>query len=107
MVALMMKSWRILSDGGGLQEEGPALGRPVLILRGVREQEEAIASGSAELVGTDPERIVAAVAALVADQARYARMATPAFPFCEGDSAQRNAEAIAEFMLEPHRADPL
>src|SRR3546814_7602466 len=107
MVALMMKSWRILSDGGGLQEEGPALGRPVLILRDVREQEEAIASGSAELVGTDPERIVAAVAALVADQARYARMATPAFPFGEGDAAQRIAEAIAEFLPAPQRADRL
>ena len=104
MVALMLQSWLILSDSGGLQEEGPALGRPVLILRDVTERDEAISSGGAALVGTGPERIVAAVSALVTDEARYKRMATPSFPFGEGDAAVRIADVIADFLLESHRA---
>lgn len=103
MVALMLQSWLILSDSGGLQEEGPALGRPVLVLRDVTERQEAVASGSVDLVGTDPDRIAAAVSALVADRARYALMAAPAFPFGAGDAAPRIAGAIADFLLESRR----
>lgn len=98
MVALMAQSWLIVTDSGGIQEEAPALGRPVLVLRDTTERPEALASESAELVGTDPARLFAAVARLVGDDARYRRMARPAFPFGDGHAAPRIADAIAAFL---------
>lgn len=100
MVGLMDRSWAILTDSGGLQEEAPALGKPVLVLRNVTERPEALATGNLELVGTDPERIFAAVAGLLADPERYGRMATPAFPFGDGHASERIAEAVAEWLAE-------
>jgi UDP-N-acetylglucosamine 2-epimerase len=94
MVGLMDSSWLILTDSGGLQEEAPALGKPVLVLRDVTERPEAMATGNLELVGTDPDRIFAAVAGLVADGEKYARMARPAFPFGDGRASERIARAI-------------
>ncbi|HEX8449120.1 MAG TPA: UDP-N-acetylglucosamine 2-epimerase (non-hydrolyzing) [Allosphingosinicella sp.] len=98
MVRLMDRSWLILTDSGGLQEEAPALGRPVLVLRDVTERPEALNSGNLELVGTDPDRIFGAVAGLLADPERYARMARPAFPFGDGRASERIAEAIAAWL---------
>ncbi|HEX8626333.1 MAG TPA: UDP-N-acetylglucosamine 2-epimerase (non-hydrolyzing) [Allosphingosinicella sp.] len=100
MVGLMDSSWAILTDSGGLQEEAPALGKPVLVLRNVTERPEALASGNLELVGTDPRRIFAAVAGLVEDPDRYARMARPAFPFGDGNASERIAEAIGAWLEE-------
>jgi UDP-N-acetylglucosamine 2-epimerase len=99
-VHLMERSTLIVTDSGGLQEEAPALGRPLLVLRNVTERPEALATGNVELVGTDPERIVAAVAALLADRERYARMARPAFPFGDGRASERIAEAVVEWLEE-------
>lgn len=99
MVALMERAWLIITDSGGIQEEAPALGRPVLVLRNVTERQEALASDNAELVGTDPARLFAAVARLVADEDRYQRMARPAFPFGDGRAAPRIADAIEAFLL--------
>lgn len=98
MVALMERAWLIVTDSGGIQEEAPALGRPVLVLRDVTERQEALASDNAELVGTDPARLFAAVASLIADPGRYERMARPAFPFGDGRAAPRIADAIAAFL---------
>jgi len=98
MVALMDRAWLIITDSGGIQEEAPALGRPVLVLRNVTERQEAIASESAELVGTDPARLFAAVSRLVHDQARYRRMARPAFPFGDGHAGPRIAAAVDDFL---------
>jgi UDP-N-acetylglucosamine 2-epimerase (non-hydrolysing) len=98
MVGLMDSSWLILTDSGGLQEEAPALGKPVLVLRNLTERPEALASGNLELVGTDPDRIFAAVAGLLADPERYARMARPAFPFGDGHASERIAEAIGAWL---------
>jgi UDP-N-acetylglucosamine 2-epimerase (non-hydrolysing) len=100
MVGLMDSSWAILTDSGGLQEEAPALGKPVLVLRHVTERPEALASGNLELVGTDPGRIFAAVAGLLADPDKYARMARPAFPFGDGRASERIAEAIGAWLEE-------
>ncbi|HYJ84404.1 MAG TPA: UDP-N-acetylglucosamine 2-epimerase (non-hydrolyzing) [Allosphingosinicella sp.] len=100
MVRLMDSSWLILTDSGGLQEEAPALGRPVLVLRNVTERPEALASGNLELVGTDPDRIFGAVAGLLADERKYARMARPAFPFGDGRASERIAEAIGAWLAE-------
>jgi UDP-N-acetylglucosamine 2-epimerase len=98
MVRLMESSWLILTDSGGLQEEAPALGRPVLVLREVTERPEALATGNLALVGTDPDRIFAAVAGLIEDEERYARMARPAFPFGDGRASERIAAAIAGWL---------
>ncbi|HEX8467792.1 MAG TPA: UDP-N-acetylglucosamine 2-epimerase (non-hydrolyzing) [Allosphingosinicella sp.] len=100
MVRLMDWSWLILTDSGGLQEEAPALGRPLLVLRDVTERPEALATGNLELVGTDPDRIFDAVAGLLADPEKYARMARPAFPFGDGRASVRIAEAIGEWLEE-------
>lgn len=100
MVRLMDSSWLILTDSGGLQEEAPALGRPVLVLRNVTERPEALATGSLELVGTDPDRIFAAVAGLLANPEKYARMARPAFPFGDGRASERIAGAVGVWLAE-------
>ncbi|MFL6858860.1 MAG: non-hydrolyzing UDP-N-acetylglucosamine 2-epimerase [Allosphingosinicella sp.] len=94
MVRLMLGAFLILTDSGGLQEEAPALGRPVLVLRDTTERPEAIASGNAELVGAQPEAIFAAVSRLLADPARLALMSRPAFPFGDGRAAPRIAAAV-------------
>lgn len=100
MVRLMDSAWLILTDSGGLQEEAPALGKPVLVLREVTERPEALATGNLELVGTDPDRIFAAVAGLLGDPEKYARMARPAFPFGDGHASARIADAIEAWLAE-------
>ena len=88
----------ILSDSGGMQEEAPALGVPLLILRDKTERPEAIACGSAELVGTDPDRIIAAVERLRLDRAALKAMRRPALPFGDGHSAPRIAAHCLAFL---------
>lgn len=88
----------VLSDSGGLQEEGPALGKPVLVLREVTERPEAIEAGVARLVGTDPERIVGEVERLLTDEAAYRQMARAVNPFGDGHAAER----IARILVERH-----
>lgn len=100
MVGLMEESWLILTDSGGLQEEAPALGKPLLVLRNVTERPEALATGNIELVGTDTGRIVAAVARMLDDKAKYARMSRPAFPFGDGRASERIAAAIETWLAE-------
>jgi UDP-N-acetylglucosamine 2-epimerase (non-hydrolysing) len=113
MVRLMVRCTLLLTDSGGLQEEGPALGKPVLVMRNVTERPEALGSDHLELVGTDPVAIVTAVAALLADAERLARLSVPAFPFGDGRAAPRIAAAIERwfdarerrpFMLRPGAA---
>ena len=103
MVRLIDRAWAILSDSGGLQEEGPAVGRPVLVLRDTTERPEAVACGNAKLIGTDEERIVAEVTALFEDEACYAAMSRPAFPFGDGKAAPRIAAAIEAWFQERRR----
>jgi UDP-N-acetylglucosamine 2-epimerase (non-hydrolysing) len=112
MVWLMCRSAILLTDSGGLQEEGPALGKPVLVLREVTERPEALATGTVRLVGTDPRRILDQVARLLDDDGAYAAMARHAFPFGDGTAARRIADAIEEWAAErglprPRPAPPL
>jgi UDP-N-acetylglucosamine 2-epimerase (non-hydrolysing) len=86
----------VLSDSGGLQEEGPALGKPVLVLRDTTERTEAIDAGVARLVGTSPAVVVQAVATLLDDPLAYAAMAHPENPYGDGFASARIVKALAE-----------
>jgi UDP-N-acetylglucosamine 2-epimerase (non-hydrolysing) len=96
-VAAMAGARLILTDSGGIQEEAPALGTPVLVLRDVTERPEGIASGNLRLVGTDPDRIVAEAHRLLDDPAAHAAMAQAAFPFGRGDAAMKILDAIEQY----------
>jgi len=93
-VKLMQASTLILSDSGGIQEEGPSLGKPVLVLRDVTERPEALESGAVRLVGTDPKRVLAEVGHLLDDASAYAAMARVANPFGDGTAATRIVDEI-------------
>jgi len=94
MVHVLQRCHAVLTDSGGLQEEAPALGKPVLVLRDVTERPEAVEAGAARLVGTAPDRIVAEATRLLTDDELYARMSSAKNPFGDGRAAQRIAEAI-------------
>lgn len=93
-VALMDASWLVLTDSGGVQEEAPALGKPVLVLRETTERQEAVEEGVAQLVGTDPDAIVTAASRLLSDPSAHARMARTVSPFGDGRAAERIADII-------------
>lgn len=85
----------MLTDSGGVQEEAPALGKPVLVMRETTERPEGVTAGTARLVGTDADRIVAEAERLLDDEAAYAAMARAHNPFGDGKSAGRIAELLA------------
>jgi len=86
----------ILTDSGGLQEEGPALGRPVLVMRETTERPEAVDAGVARLIGTDEDTIVAQVTRLLDDPTAYAEMSHAISPFGDGHAARRIASVLTE-----------
>jgi UDP-N-acetylglucosamine 2-epimerase (non-hydrolysing) len=94
MLRLMRRSFLILSDSGGIQEEAPSLGRPLLILRDVTERPEVVKVGAAKLVGTSPAKIVAETRRLLDDSAEYKRMQRAPNPFGDGRAAARIVEAV-------------
>ena len=94
-VWLMDAATLILTDSGGVQEEAPSLGKPVLVLRENTERPEAVDAGVAELVGTDVETIVGRATALLTDEREYRRMSEPQNPYGDGNSAGRIVEALA------------
>lgn len=97
-VHLMDQATLILSDSGGVQEEAPSLGKPVLVMREVTERPEGIAAGCAELVGSSAERIMERVRALLFDDALYARMAQARNPYGDGMASGRIRDALAAAM---------
>lgn len=96
----------VLSDSGGIQEEAPALGVPLLVLREKTERPEGIATGNMRLVGTTRERIVAQASSLLCDPSARAAMSKRAFPYGDGQAAPRIA-AIIEEWLEAGRKTPM
>jgi len=84
----------VLTDSGGVQEEAPSLGKPVLVMRDNTERPEGIAAGTSELVGTSAARIVAAASRLLADPAEYARRARLRNPYGDGDAAAKIARVM-------------
>lgn len=104
MLRAMLEADLILSDSGGMQEEAPILGVPLLVLRERTERPEAIASGNIALVGTRTDRILASVRRLLSDPAQLGRMSRRALPFGDGRAADRIAEAIADWISLPSRS---
>lgn len=98
MINAMRTATLILSDSGGMQEEAPALGVPLLILREKTERPEGIASGNVRLVGSTTSEIVAAAVRLLTDPEAYAAMAQPALPFGDGHSGERIAGVIEDWI---------
>ena len=92
---LMARSYLVLTDSGGLQEEAPALGKPVLVLRRETERPEAIAAGTAKLAGVETEPIIALTQELLQGGEAYARMAHAVNPYGDGKACGRIADAIA------------
>ena len=97
-VAAMQRAHIILTDSGGVQEEGPALGKPVLVMREETERPEAVDAGVVKLVGTDEERLVGEVQALLSDDDVYGRMSKHASPYGDGHAAQRIAKIVDHFL---------
>ncbi|NIM40908.1 MAG: UDP-N-acetylglucosamine 2-epimerase (non-hydrolyzing) [Hydrogenophaga sp.] len=94
-VHLMNRSHLIITDSGGVQEEAPSLGKPVLVMRETTERPEAVEAGTVRLVGTDIERIVAEANRLLDDEIAYQRMARALNPYGDGKAAERIGQAIA------------
>lgn len=91
---LMSRSYLILTDSGGIQEEAPALGRPVLVLRNETERPEAVAAGTVKLAGTSKEAIVSLTRELLDNKDVYERMAKAVNPYGDGRASRRIAEAL-------------
>ena len=91
---LLSISHIMLTDSGGVQEEAPALGKPVLVMRDTTERPEGVAAGTAKLIGTDKNRIVSEIFTLLDDDTAYSAMARAHNPFGDGKASQRIAEII-------------
>jgi len=91
---LMHRAHLILTDSGGVQEEAPALGKPVLVLRDTTERPEAVEAGTVKLIGTDRERVYEEAKRLLTDDAEYHRMAESVNPYGDGHAAERIIQAI-------------
>ncbi len=91
---LLARSYLVLTDSGGIQEEAPALGKPVLVLRDTTERPEAIAAGTVKLIGTDEERVYNEAHLLLSDRKAYLAMAEACNPYGDGHASERIVEAI-------------
>lgn len=96
MCHVMQRAHLVLTDSGGLQEEAPALGKPVLVLRDVTERPEAVSAGTAMIAGTDYQSVSAALERLIGDASLYGRMAHAINPYGDGHAAARIVRIIAE-----------
>lgn len=96
---LMKSAYLLLTDSGGVQEEGPALGKPVLVLREKTERPEAVEAGTVKLVGTDPAVIISTANELLNDSAAYNAMAKARNPYGDGHAAEMIVQEIKKFLL--------
>lgn len=94
-VFLMEKSTIVLTDSGGIQEEAPGLGKPVLVMRDTTERPEALTSGTVHLVGTDYDKIIEEVSTLLDDKAAYEAMSRAVNPYGDGQACRRIADVLA------------
>jgi UDP-N-acetylglucosamine 2-epimerase (non-hydrolysing) len=94
-VDLMRRAHLLITDSGGIQEEAPSLGKPVLVMRECTERPEAVAAGTVKLVGTDAGKIVREAVRLLTDEAAYARMSRIHNPYGDGQASRRISEIVA------------
>lgn len=94
---LMNKCFMVMTDSGGLQEEAPHLGKPVLVLRGVTERPEAVDAGTVKLVGTDMDKIISEANKLINDEAYYTEMSKAVNPYGDGAASKRIVDAILKY----------
>ena len=92
----MNLSTLILTDSGGIQEEAPSLGKPVLVMRNITERPEAVEAGTVKLVGANRDRIVEEVWRLLTDQAAYKQMARAHNPYGDGHACERILKKLQE-----------
>jgi len=97
-VDLMRRAYLLITDSGGIQEEGPSLGKPILVLREKTERPEAVIAGTVKLVGTDEDRIVKEAIALLEDRHAYDQMARTHNPYGDGHASERIAELVQAFL---------
>ena len=99
LIDLMMRSHFILTDSGGIQEEAPSLGKPVLVMRDNTERPEALDAGTARLVGADTQKIVAESARLLDDASHYETMSRPHNPFGDGHACERISDVLLNYAI--------
>ena len=95
-IYLMEKSFLILTDSGGIQEEAPSLGKPVLVMRNTTERPEAIDAGTVELVGTNKDKIIEKVNELINNHKFYEKMSKAHNPYGDGKASKRITEALTD-----------
>lgn len=105
-VALMNQCHLVLTDSGGIQEEAPSLGKPVIVMRDTTERPEGVEAGTVVLVPPEAENLVTAVAHLLTDDASYRRMASAANPYGDGNAAARILERLRRFFADAVGAVP-
>src|SRR5690606_32447030 len=106
MVALLDASDLVITDSGGIQEEGAALGKPVAVLRNVTERPEGVTAGVLKLLGNDPATVETALIDLLGDEAELERMRKAPNPYGDGHASTRIAQAVAwRFGLAPKPED--
>jgi UDP-N-acetylglucosamine 2-epimerase (non-hydrolysing) len=98
-VDLMRRAYLLITDSGGIQEEGPSLGKPILVLREKTERPEAVTAGTVKLVGTDEDRIAGEAAVLLDDRAAYEKMSRVHNPYGDGRASVRIAGLIHSFLI--------
>ena len=98
-VQLMKRSYLVLTDSGGLQEEAPSLGKPVLVLREVTERPEGVEAGATQIVGTRPERIIERTIELLESKREYQRMSKAVNPYGDGKASEK---IVARLLKEAH-----
>jgi UDP-N-acetylglucosamine 2-epimerase (non-hydrolysing) len=103
-IHVMAQSHLIITDSGGVQEEGPALGKPILVLREKTERPEAVKSGTVKLVGMNERKIITLAERLLTDARAYNAMASAVNPYGDGQAARRTVAAIRRYWGMPHEA---
>lgn len=98
LVGAIDRSYLLLTDSGGLQEEAPSLGKPVLVLRETTERPEAVTAGTAQLVGTNPKEIFTVASKLLQDESSYIRMANAINPFGDGTAAAKILQIVESYL---------
>ncbi len=104
LIGAMKRCYMIMSDSGGIQEEAPSLGKPVLVLRETTERPEAMMAGTAKLIGTKAERLFEAADRLLTDATAYSAMANAINPFGDGHASERIVQIVAKYLTQPEPA---